>query len=321
MRLQSFGLLVVTSALLFGCNLSRSGESEQKDLLVDGDAKNIALLVSSYNEGEDDLWWSKNSIKQLRTSLRKIKGTGALQVRERHDVTAEQLVALTTKAAKDVGPDGTLVWYVASHGWTDGFATAGGGRLRPADIVAALRAGRSTPIRRLILLFDYCGSGGMVEGLSLQGLEKPTETLRGPTPLRDLSSGAPADPLSDAFAKALQEAGMTALALDEDGDDVAPFPLYQTALYFAPTTKLQTTEGSTFTEAMAGVVKANVEQPGFKIRDFLNATVAKIAETTTHEYPNETEETIDVPQQAVYRALPSDAFLDETLFSSGELGQ
>jgi hypothetical protein len=295
---------------LLACNVARptSDQTQLNDLIAEGDAPNVALLMSALNDDEDDRWWSKSSIKELRTALKKIRGQDTLKITEQHDLTAPDLLKLTTEAAKQVGPDGTLIWYVASHGWIDGFATAGGGRVRPADIMAALKAGRTTPIKRLILFFDYCGSGGMVEGLGLQG---EGEYDHGPEPLRDLAAAPGADPLSDAFFKALEEAGYQSFGLAGDGG-----PLYKSALYFSAAAKLQTTEGSVFTESMAAAVKANANQPQYKIRKFLNDTVKGVAANVTHEYLNNGNDHVEAPQKAVYRALPTDAFLDETLFSA-----
>lgn len=306
---RAFAILFATAVLAQGCKTrAPAPTSEVKDLVVSKSAKNVALVMSGLNRNAGELAASKEAAGHFKVALQKLKGAAQIEVREHHDVSTENVLKYTKEAAAAAGPTGTLIWYIGTHGWNDSFATAGDGRVKPAELMDALRAGRpEKPLVRLLMFFDYCGSGGMVEGL---GLNEKGDAR--PGTLVDLGTSPQADTLGSAFAAALEAAGPSGAGLALAGGTAA----FNQALFFAPATRIQTTSGNRFTQSMAESVGENFNKPGFTVRQFLDLTVTKVRAYTTTEYPNDGEATISAPQTAVYRALPTANFLNEPLFSA-----
>ena len=75
-------------------------------------------------------------------------------------VTKDELLAAVQSTSQQVTGDGTLFLYFNSHGAKDGtMRTASGRDLQYEDIVNAVTAGRSGPLRRLVAFIDTCYSG------------------------------------------------------------------------------------------------------------------------------------------------------------------
>lgn len=335
-----------------GCMARQSDQSEAKDLLAAAPAgtRSVVLMMSGLNrlsaaeqtanvtQGYEETV-ARRTIGSLAAAMRSLDSPMQIDIREQHNVSLAQLTALTQQAARDVGDDGTLVWYIGTHGWNQSFHLSDGSDVTPAALAAILRASRTTPIRRLIMLFDYCGAGAMVKKLpeAAQGFDwaQAAEGVsltdaQSASALADLAQTAGDDDLPGAFAKefdalglsagSVTHTGATSLALSEQG------PVFREALLFAPVTQQQTTYGMIFTTSMLSAVEtlkaraSSPETPPPSIREFLDLTVSLIGVQMTKYYPPEDDREENgrpAHQKAVYRAWPNNDFLNEPLIAPG----
>jgi hypothetical protein len=278
------------------------------------------------NKDEDDEEQSLEVVASLRATLESLAPDTRFEIREFQSLTKDQLLEQTIKAAHDVGPAGTLFWYVTTHGWSDGFSMKEG-RVHAADLEGALRTAREGmgPIKRLYMLFDYCGSGGLVGDMHLTGGAVPPPG----TGLVNLATASPQD-----FARANSGresfVGVVAQLADRlaprrgvglaDGDDVPALPPpYEHAVFLAPAGRMQETEGSTLTWAMDSVLTgAPRRAPNLTIKQFLDETAAKVATVRTEDFRSDAENDYEMkPQTVVYRSLPDDEILQDFMLKPG----
>ena len=160
-------VLCTASLASSGC-IKKNNVSSTKDLAAGrGSARNIALIMT----GTDEEIRQEN----LETMTRVFGSSKfGFEVMSGHDQTAEEIRAKTAEAARSVGEDGTLVWYLNTHGNRQGTISTSGrgnggrfGHMNIRDVVAAARGARTTPIRRAFFIIDTCESGGMVGSVSL----------------------------------------------------------------------------------------------------------------------------------------------------------
>lgn len=292
-----FCMMALTLAVIPACRTTEKlgDDSDLASLAANPDGRNIALITSGLNQTPDEAQESKDAAERVRRLLKMIGGN--FEVREVQEATKDELLALTEQAAKDVGSKGTLFWYVATHGWSDGFEMKQG-RVKAVDLEGALRKGRGDKkMRRLMMIFDYCGSGGTVNEFQLT----EGQAGRGPqsfaTVIDDL-----ADRLSTGDSLGLQ-----------DAPEAARF--YNEAIFLSPATETQETFGDTLTIAMTNVVKeAKATRPDLTIGQFLATTAKLVAKVKTEDFFGDADDEFVLKrQQLVVRALPTDAVLQSKL--------
>lgn len=321
------------AALVTGCRTTdadSNGGADLKTLAADPSARNIALITSGMNKDADDAAESVAQAGRVRQLLKSIGGAAAFEVREYQEATKDELLQYTEQAARDVGSKGTLIWYVATHGWSDGFEMKSG-RVVAAELEQALRAGRATKgkMRRLMMIFDYCGSGGTVNEFELQGgIPAATPSWAEGKELLDLSSLTPDQRTAlsvsartgdetfidvvDQLAYGIGRTGMD-LVDDETSTPVAPF--YEEAVLLSPATGTQETIGETLTVAMTNVVKeAKKSRPNITIGQFLESTAKLVSKSKTEDFfGDDDKDFVLKKQQVVFRALPNATVLGSLL--------
>lgn len=159
MRNKSFYLGVG----IFLIALNPSFASAPRDLVTDSKAKNNLLLVG-VSGGLPGIDKDLNSVEQIGqdpnykfipTKLWNTEGTSSN--------TSQQLTQLAT----DTGENGTLFFYYSGHG-SPGSITLKDRSMKISEIRTAIEKGREAqgPISRLIMIFDSCYSGSLVDPLS-----------------------------------------------------------------------------------------------------------------------------------------------------------
>lgn len=321
-------LLLAVMTLTSSCRTTTGNTgADAKALAAVRGAKNIALLTSGMWKEEGDDFESLEATTRLTDTLALLAPDAPFEIREFHNITKAELLKYTAEAARDVGKDGTLFWYVATHGWTDGFSMKEGAasRVKAADLDQALRAGRAgkPPIERLFMLFDYCGAGGIVGEMKLKD-KAPEATLDGvgvnlatasPEDLARLKRRNPqgfADLISE-LATVLS-APADRLGLSNSVSDSSH--IYRQALFMSPVTPMQETLGDTFTTAISTVVyDYSAQKTGLTIGGFVDETVKMVATYETEDFRSDAEDDFVMkPQKVVYRALPDDKILKDDLF-------
>lgn len=322
--MRRLSLLLMVLVLAAGCRSTSSNDSEAKDLVAVPTAKNIAILTSGMNKDDFDRQESVEIIAALKETLAGLGASAAFEIREFQELTKAELMTETKRALKDVGTDGTLFWYVTTHGWSDGFSMKEG-RVRADDLAAVLKQGRAgmPPMKRLYMFFDYCGSGGLVDGMQLKdapartagGAKRPGTALNlGQAPaatLSKLKAGSQetlAGLVAELTASLVQPAGL-ALAGEQ------PSLPYRQALFLAPATKTQETLGPTLTWTMNDVIERNKDNAAFTIGEFVRETAAGISEWETEDFFGDGDDDFEMAAQtAVFRTLPNDDLLADRLF-------
>lgn len=168
-------------------------ENSQAQALVanEGSKTNIALIIGGLSRDDVEYADRKFSLTTMEESLKNpLLGFTVNRINDPKGQTSmnaskSEILEATKEAAKSVGEDGTLLWYINSHGSPDGFMstkeTAANnmwteGRLSMQEVLAAIWTARTegnctpesqdtdadcylNPIRRLIVVVETCYSG------------------------------------------------------------------------------------------------------------------------------------------------------------------
>jgi hypothetical protein len=257
---------------------------------------------------DPEVAWYQEYIPKARVAFDELAGGRGFSTRERFKQTKEQILAETEAAARDVGDDGTLVWYVASHGQDGMLRTFDAQTIKPKELVDALRRGRTKGgkvrrLKRLYMFFDYCQAAVTLKGVA--------EAVGAPT-VQDLSASTDALLPQDDVISALADVGpapgpQMALAGDDE-------PLYESALFYSVTADNQYTFGSTFLGAFATSLALFHGHRAVSIRQFFDQVNLQI--TKTEQETMTPGGTVTRPQRAVYLALPDQGFMNDTLFAA-----
>jgi hypothetical protein len=313
---------------LTGCK-TRQNQSKTKELVAetnDPNAKHILVMSAARVLEDSEMYHYRKLLGQMKSAFFEAVGNSRLDLVEGYKQTREQILTTLETAARDVGDNGTLIWYMSSHGM--------GGKLRSFDkmtiesqeLVDAIRRGRKDkgPIRRLYIFFDYCNAevsaSDFVDGLTKKP-ESDNDTANdqggmsltaGSTAVRalDLAQLADLHPEEEAMRAAFAQAGPqdSEGGLGLQGDD----PLFREALIFSVSPREQVTSRYGFAEAMKDSLTDISSSPKTTLADFLALLVKNIAKTEQPVSGSSPE--VKAPQRAVYFALPDNKLLSETLF-------
>ncbi len=280
---------LATMLVATGCDRVREGGSSTKDLAADRAGKNIVLMFGASNGLEG----VATDLDELKTLFQSPAFDFGFEVRVIPEATSAALLSESAKAAADVGASGTLFWYYSGHGAEDGgkMFTVDQNLLPWNDVGRAMKAARSTPIKRLIVMSDSCFSGNLVDGT-----QQVTNI--------GLTSASP-----EAQASAQANAMLDAFSPKKGTKSYASAKLYDQLLVVSASRKSETSAdlgssmGGGFTYTMRNVL-AEMKQgtPSATIRQFVEKTQSETVQAFGH-----------TPQ---YRAEPEASVLDDALFSS-----
>ena len=255
-------------------------QPETTGLPFDRNAKNIAALFTMTDED------GRLENLQIMESIFK-DGSLGFKAEAHHNKSSKYIYDRLTAAAKEVGEDGTLLFYVNSHGggsWKDFSMTAAGGDFKFSKALQAIA--KSNKVRRLIVLIDTChAEGGIQEGFKEGG--NPILNIR--TGLQELPSVyRVSDP--DKFFD-------TDVQMNYGQDSGA----YTEALILASTNINTLSTRTIFPTKMRSTLQ--------KIKNDKNITVAQFLKKFAEAHS-------DVYQKPLYKVLPDDKMLSEPLFSN-----
>lgn len=249
-------------------------DAATKDLVADRSGKNIALIFGASN-GLEGVATDLAELERLFKSPQYDLGFEVHVVEEASEST---ILKESAKWAKEAGESGTLFWYFSGHGAEDGtIYTADGNLLGWREVAKSIKAARTTPLKRLMVLEDSCFSGAIVDGSQSIGKYAATS----------------ADAIQGAFAAANK-------AYDA--------PLYEQILILSASRKTETSadtgagQGGGFTASFRAVLEKLKTSAADKatIRDFVTKTQKETEQNFGH-----------TPQ---YRAEPEALVLDDLLF-------
>jgi hypothetical protein len=327
-------ILLSVTMLLSACRATvRTGEEngDLKGLASNNSSKNIALMMTGLNKDKDDRIASIAQTNRLRKFLNLTSKSPPFEIREFQEATKDELLAHTTQAAKDVGKSGTLIWYVATHGWTDGFEMKSG-RVVAAEITQALKArvGRGS-FSRLIMIFDYCGAGGTVGEMKLDDtLDGSIQKGQSDADAFDLANGALSlrtqlmknslfrpESFINALSQLADGLSNNLSSLTATNDTKSDTRIYDNAIFMSPTSPTQETIGGTMTMALFSVAReAKTNRPKITIGQFLKETAKSIGKQKTEDFFGSGENDFVLKKQTmVFRTLPDSTILNDLLFT------
>lgn len=311
--LSTVVVFLVTAALSSGCKPRRDNLSDTKELVAettDQNAKNILVMSAARVLEDSEMYHYRKLLGQMKSAFFEVAGNSRLNLVEGYQLTREQILSTLETTARDVGENGTLIWYMSSHGM--------GGKLRSFDkmtiesqeLVDAIRRGRKGlgPIRRLYMFFDYCNAEVSASDF-IEGMKKPsTDEVAAAAPL-DLMQLSNVYPEEEALRTAFGRVGPDAsggLALQ--GDE----PLFKEALIYSVSPREQVTSRYGFAEAMKASLAEITPNPKTTLAEFLGLLSKHIAKT--EQVVSGSSPETKAPQRAVFFALPDNQLLKETLF-------
>lgn len=173
--LKRYFTLIFLALSLFSCAQEQEN-SNPKHVAFKGDSKhNVAVLIGAAMRGRPE--FLSGVLEDLQGLSSLFKNELGIRPVLRYDPSAKEALEATYWAAKEVGRDGTLIWYFSGHGGRDGSLYTrdpyGGDpewwldAKTVADTIARARTDLSTNkndksllrIKRVIFLFDNCYSG------------------------------------------------------------------------------------------------------------------------------------------------------------------
>lgn len=314
-HLLRHGLVALALALIVG--VSACGPTEGDDTALQGlsasrSARNIAVLIGARGDKVGDaLAGPKKDVVEFRRVLENpVFGFEVLAIEES---TREAAIAASRDAAARAGEDGTILWFFSGHGTEDGkFAaadtawnaagTAIDNALDFADVAAAMRAARATPVKRLIVMADACYSGNLVDGRGALG--------NGLTLADGAADGTDGRaPGERSRVRSEQTAGRVRdLMVQKDTAS-----LYEQLLVFMSSTKTETSAdfGADYGGAFAYTWRTAIYQ-------YAASNLRVTLKTLVDEVVTGTVAASDNKQHPVFRVAPSESILEERLFLDAE---
>lgn len=141
-------------------------QSQTKNLAADPNARNYALVFTGSDDGIPGV---DRDAQNIAATFGPESGLGLnfIVKRVEHATTAQILQESANVAAQMAreSPNGTLAFYISTHGADDGAIISSDGCLYFEEIARAMRAARNDqPLQRLIVMIDTCFAGQSVSG-------------------------------------------------------------------------------------------------------------------------------------------------------------
>lgn len=169
---------IVCGLIITACSVEPT--SNLNNLSANAKAKNIAVLFGGPAEIQnppskmDKKTTSsfQNTINKDLQRMSEMLTDLGFEVHQKPLATKEEIISMSAKHAADVGSDGTLFWYFSGHGSAGdkksgrekGCLETVDGCLTFEPVAAAIKAARTTPIKRFLFVSYSCFSGQFVNG-------------------------------------------------------------------------------------------------------------------------------------------------------------
>ncbi len=307
--IMGLSVILLSSA----CKTVLENKSSEKNLVANSapETKNIALLVGARVLGEIDEINYRKTIPKMHSVLQELRGHSKLEIIERYQQTKQQILDGLETSARATGEDGTLFWYVSSHGRDGKLRSFDAETIEPEELVAALMRGRMfngklIPLRRLYVILDFCDAGVTVNAMKEQIAPASIQAVDLAHSLDDKSAEA-------IFGNALRDASLRPESqLQHQGPDLPV--LLTEALIYSVTSETQSTYQFTFIDAIIDSLKNASANPKTSIGDFfglVTENIAKKSQSTAYMrsvYP--------IPQRAILYAIPDNEILKEKFFDT-----
>lgn len=274
LNLRSSALLstitIVGALALASC--SRSGGdsvSGLDDLAYDSNANNVALIFGASN----GLAGVATDVAEMDRVLSDSNYGFSFSTTSNTESTKSMILQTIREKAGEVGSKGTMALYFSGHGTQDGRFVTSSGYLGFDEVTAAIKAGRSTPLKRVIIFNDSCFSGNWVDesqtssGSGLLSLDSPAPKGRGSEAM-DAKDG-------DKFASNSTAAISKSMQRSNDGNEVFEQLLIMSAARDSETSlDLGSANGGAFTYSLRKVLSnLRSTKPDAKMKDMVNDTV------------------------------------------------
>jgi len=250
-------------------------------LPFDRNENNLALLFTMTNEE------GRLENIQLMESIFK-DGSLGFKSQSYHNVSSPLIYSKLTEGAKAVGEAGTLLFYVNSHGggsWKNFSMEALGGDFKFTKALQAIAKGNK--VQRLVIFIDTChAEGGIQEGFQESG--KPILNIR--TGLEELPTAYRVSNPNKFFDDEQIEVNY--------GQDIGA---YKECLILASTNINTLSTRTIFPTKMKSTLQ--------KVKGDKTITVAQFLKKFAESHN-------DVYQKPLYKVLPNEKMLDETLFNN-----
>lgn len=291
----------------FACHTSNRS-SGIKDLAADPAAHNIALILTARVLNDADRADYPVIVAMMKSAFSELSAGSTFDLRSKQMLTRVDIINSLETAARDAGENGTIFWYISSHGRDGKLRSYDAQTMESSELVDALRRGRTvdgkfTPIKRLYMIFDFCEAE--VAGADFHSAAVPLElldmnTARGENnPAINLLKAFKPQEVSDSQQFSLRE------------ESVVPAVASQMIVY-AVASKVQSTYSFSFLSAVANALNSVKYGSQVTLGDFFVQTTESIAVNSQKsaylrdQYP--------VPQQAAIFTYPDNSILSEKLY-------
>ena len=313
----------IVGALAFA-SCSRSGGdsvSSLDDLAYDSNANNVALIFGASN----GLAGVATDVSEMDRVLSDSNYGFSFRTTSNPESSKAMILQTIREKAGEVGSKGTMALYFSGHGTQDGRFVTSSGYLGFDEVTAAIKAGRSTPLKRVIIFNDSCFSGNWVDetatssGSGLLSLDSSAPKGRGSEAMDAKDGDQQAADSSAAISKSMQRSN--------DDNEVFEQLLIMSASRDSETSlDLGSANGGAFTYSLRKVLSnLRSTKPNAKMKDMVNDTVEATDSRYNHRpqfnaSPNiilegalfgSSSPTVAPPPPATPPATPSPTFVSE----------
>lgn len=309
MKCTSIISFFLTLALLSCCSVSH--EAAVKDLAADNSAatNNVALILTARVLTDGDRADYPVIVAKMKAAFSELSGGSKFSLIAKQWQTRADLLENLEKAARDAGENGTIFWYVSSHGRDGKLRSYDAQTLESSELVDALRRGRTvegtfTPIKRLYMIFDFCEAEVAASDFN---------SAATPLKLVDVTTAHDQDSAAIKLIQAFRppsgvDTGSSQFALQGNP------PIASQMMIYGVASKVQSTYSYNFLNAVADSLASVKYGSQVTLGDFFAQTTENIAinsqssASMRREYP--------VPQQAMIFTYPDNSFLREKLYGN-----
>lgn len=159
-------VLATAFVAIVACKPTVPSAASVQNLAADTSVKNFALVFTGSTDGIPGVDVDPQNIAQVfgpgnqygfNFELVTMKDVSTTQIKEKSAEIAGRMLAES--------PNGTLFWYLSSHGSDDGALVTADGSIYFDDVAREMRKARKdVPLTRLVVLIDSCFAGQSVTG-------------------------------------------------------------------------------------------------------------------------------------------------------------
>lgn len=312
---RNLPILMLILAGFGGCKAAGPQLSRNESLAANRGpkVKNIASFKTARILHDHEKAENALLLPRISAAVREIAGRNEFTFSEKFDQTRAEILGDLEADARAVGVDGTLFWYVSSHGQGGKLRTYDAQTIQPKELVDAIRRGRTfegkvIPFRRLYMLQDFCDAGVSAKGIITE--VQPTAIDLGALRTPDIHNTTLVEAL-DGTTGSVDDAGVSLTGPE------SKTVLFKEALIFSSTSDIQSTYQFVFQraliESMTNLVKGNSGGSG-EVDPTIGDLLAAVAAETAKTQQSTAGPVSKTPQRVMFYALPDNSLLAEPLF-------